>query len=102
MVKGLLASPQVLCQESLGHGVESQSVHAPAQTVPLIRKLQVGHGDAVGLHGLNHPIRLGLVNARIVAAVGDQQGPHDAVGVGQRRTLAHHRPPLFRAWIPDA
>ena len=47
----------------------------------------VRHRDVLFLHGMDDLVRLGLLDARVVAPLADQQRPFDAVGERQRRTL---------------
>src|SRR6266700_4087641 len=81
----LETAPQVPGQEALGRGVELQPVLRLGEAVALVREQHVLVLDpGVGERG-DDLLRLGLLDPRVVGALGDQQRDTDVTGPGQRR-----------------
>ena len=76
---------QAGAQEGLGAGVEVDAVLGPGEAVPLVRVEDVGHAAAVLLDGGHDLLRLGLLHARVVGALADEERDLDLVGREERR-----------------
>src|SRR5262245_59348775 len=83
----LAAAAKVRCKKHLGYGVERQAVLRHGKAVALLRIEHVGYGEALCAHGLDDLVRLGLLHARVVGALPDQEGLDDAGSRVQRRPL---------------
>ena len=70
---GSARPPEMGHQERLGDGVERQPVLRDGKAVPLLRVQHVGHGQILGPHRRDDLVGLGLLDARIVGALADQQ-----------------------------
>src|SRR5689334_17193624 len=83
----LLLEPaaQVPGQEALGRGVELQPVLRLGEAVALVREQHVLVVDPGILERRHDLLRLGLLDPRVVGALGDQQRDADVTGPGQRR-----------------
>ena len=76
---------EVLGQERLRRGVEVQAVLRPGKAVALVGVDDVLHRLARLAHRRDDLLALGLLDARIVRALADQQRRLDPVGLEQRR-----------------
>src|SRR5512139_1603353 len=75
---------QATGQEGLGAGVEVDAVGRAGEAVPLVRVEDVGDRQALRLHGRHDLLRLGLLHARVVGALPDEQRGLDLVGREER------------------
>ena len=75
------AAAEVLLQEQLRPPVEVDAVRRPRPAVALVRVEHVLDGDALVRHAERDLVRLGLLDARVVRALADQQRRLDGVDV---------------------
>src|ERR1017187_3108914 len=86
--RGLRAAAQIERQELLGGREEAQVVLRTNEPVPLVGEDDVLDGLVVLPHGLNDLVALGLLDARIVRPLPDEQRRLDAIRLEQRRSRA--------------
>src|SRR6185295_17718011 len=98
----LVTPAQALAQEPFRDRIERSAVGRAPEAVALFRIQHVGHGQVLVLHRLHDLIRLGLLDARIIRALRDQQRLLDVRDEGERRTLEQHLAAVFGARITDA
>ena len=84
----LVAAAEVFGQKRLGHRIKRKAVLRPREAVPFVVEEHVRYRDILGIHRLDDLIRLQLLHARIVGALGDQQRTLDLVHERQRRPFA--------------
>ena len=99
---GSARPPRVRRQERLRDGVEREAVLRHGKAVPLLGVEHVGDGQALGAHGGDDLVGLGLLDARVVGALADQQRLGDGAGRIQRRALLQQLAPGLGARIADA
>src|SRR5262245_45565369 len=87
----LAFATEVLREELLGHGVEMQSILRPGEAVALVLVEDVLHRQARLPHGLDDLLAFGLLDARVIRALGHKQGPSDLPREMQRRPRLQER-----------
>lgn len=71
-------------QESLGRGVEAQSVLRLGETVALVGEEQVLILNPFLFHRRDDLLAFGLLDARVVGSLGNQQRDRDPIDLEQR------------------
>ena len=80
----LRAAADALRQEILRDRVERQRVLRPREAMAFIREQHVGHGQVLRMHRGDALVRLGLLDARVVGALSDQERSPDRIDASQR------------------
>src|SRR5581483_1928060 len=80
----LIPPSQAFREKSLADGIERQPILRPGEAMPLIRVQYVRHRNLFLFHGLDDLVRLGLLDARIVGTLGDEQRPCNPIYIGER------------------
>ena len=95
------AAAQVCGQEGLGDGIEGDAVLRHRKAVSLLGVEHIRDRQGLGAHGGDDLVGLGLLHARIVGALADQQRLGYGARGMQRRALLQQLAPRLGARIAD-
>src|SRR5262249_60556795 len=87
------AAAEVLGQELLGLGVEVETVFRPREAVAFVGVDDIFHRLAGGAQRFDDLIAFGLLDARVVGALTDEERRLDAIDLEERR------PALEELWL---
>ena len=96
------APPEVLGEEGLGGGVLGELVRLAAEAVAFVLRHDVLDRIAAVAQRDHDLVALGLLDARVVRALDDEEGRRDPVGRAQRALRLHPREVLGVLGVADA